>query len=93
MEKILKKYCFASPSEDREACVKALGEVFEVYRASTSQRIGWLEQQVSEYEGSLQTAKEAAEEAERELEILVLDREWEDAVKQYWRICEGVKIV
>ncbi len=91
VHKILVKHCYGAPQENREACEKALNEVFEAYRAKTSNRIADLEMQVDEYEETLVAAREAKEEAEEELEGLELDREWEDAIKQFWKLCERTK--
>jgi hypothetical protein len=91
VDNILRKYCYGAPEENREACAKELKEEFEAYRASTSQHISLLENQLSDLQCSLEEERDAKEEAGKELAELELSREWEDAVKQFWQLCERAK--
>ncbi len=88
VDKILVKYCYGAPQENREACAEALKKVFEAYRAKTSNRIADLEMQVDEYEDSLRAAREANEEMEGEVEEMEEQEEYNKMVKQFWYYCE-----
>lgn len=88
VDRILIKHCYGAPKEDREACAKALKEVFKDYETKTSNRISDLEIQVDEYEESLVEAREAKEEMEAEVEDWEQSEAWDKMVNQFWHYCE-----
>lgn len=88
VDRILIKHCYGAPKENREACAKALKEVFGEYQLKTSNRIADLEMQVDEYEDSLVAAREAVEQAEEEVEEMEGQEEHNKMVNQFWYYCE-----